>query len=100
MGVAEKVPDLKPGHLANNGMLVQGLQKVLTNSSETNIEALVKGFLTIARVGAWRAFAFQDYPGHVFRWNAAEFRTFLTADRPASWNTCCAAPTPGRRTSN
>jgi hypothetical protein len=77
---------LTPGELANNGMMVQGLQKLLTGS-ETNLTVLSDVIKDLPKNKAWLAFSFHKYPDQVFRWSAADFRKFIEADRPAGCQT-------------
>jgi hypothetical protein len=77
---------LTPGELANNGMQVQGLQKLLTGS-ETNLSVLSRVIKSLQNSNAWCAFSFHKYPDQVFRWSAADFRKFIEADRPSGCQT-------------
>lgn len=83
MNMAEEMHTLTPGELANNGMFVQGLQKLLTGS-EYNLEVLVRVVKDMKANGSWRAFMRNE---QVFRYGPADFRKFIEADRPAGCQT-------------
>lgn len=84
IAAAEPPDDAPPGILANNYMFVYGLQCALSKT-DTNISAVVKSIGVVIRDGCWRQWV--DHAGKVVRWNAADFRLFLTSKRPEGCET-------------
>lgn len=72
------------GNLTANGMMVKMLQTALSRA-ETNAGSIPGLIRQISEQEMWRSFCFSD--GNVFRWNAADFRQFIEAPRPAGCQT-------------
>lgn len=71
-------------NVAANGLVIRMLQSALSQG-ETTVRMVPRLIRKVLAGGMWRAYAFPE--GGVYRWNAADFRQFLEAPRPAGCQT-------------